>query len=254
MRSGDAVLTVDATAGGRISSLCFGDTELLWNSDSESEPVAYGLYPMVPFAGRIRAGRFTFDGVAYSLPLNAAPHAMHGYGFSSPWTIVDEEAIAWDFAAPWPFAGRATQRFKLSNSELTIEMAVEAIDRQPIMVGWHPWFRRTNEAGILEVDFSAASMFQRDEDGLPGELVSPPPPGPWDDCFVGVANNPVARWGQLSVALSSSLDHWVVFDELDHAVCVEPQSGPPNEIESEPRILEAGETFTASFTLSRIDA
>ena len=28
--------------------------------------------------------------------------------------------------------------------------------------------------------------------------------------------------------MSSSCDHWVVYDEPEHAVCIEPQSGPPD--------------------------
>ena len=204
---------------------------------------------MVPFAGRIRNGGFSFDGVDYELPATAGPHAIHGYGFVSAWTRVGDSAIQWEFGEPWPFAGRVTQRYWLSESDLTIEMSVEATDRQPMLVGWHPWFVRENSAGRLEVEFPAESMYQRDAEGMPGELTSVRP-GPWDDCFTNLSGSPRLRWGNLEVTLSSDLDHWVVYDEPDHALCVEPQSGPPNQINTNPRVLDPGDHFTTTFTLS----
>ena len=252
LSAGDFNAVVETAAGGRLSSLTFGDVELLWNDaapDGERDPVMWGCYPMVPFAGRIRHGEFSFEGTDFAVPKCFGDHAMHGYGFRNPWTQVDEQRIAYDFAEPWPFTGRATQRFDISPSGLQVTMTVEAAERQPVMIGWHPWFRRENSAGTLEVDFAAESMYQRDADGIAGELVSPPVDGPLDDCFVGVQTPPVLRWGDLAVELGSSLDHWVVYDEPAHAACVEPQSGPPNEIDSIPRVLEAGESFTATFTI-----
>jgi aldose 1-epimerase len=34
--------------------------------------------------------------------------------------------------------------------------------------------------------------------------------------------------GDVTLEVSSSCDHWVVYTEPPHAVCVEPQSGPPD--------------------------
>lgn len=252
LRDGDIVVVVDVGAGGRVVSISIAGTELLWSGAEgvgDSDPLVWGMYPMVPFAGRIRNGAFSFDGVDYELPATNGPHAIHGYGFVNSWTRVDDTAIQWEFGDPWPFAGRVTQRYSLSPDAFTIEMHVEAIDRQPMLVGWHPWFVRDNAAGTLEVDFPAESMYQRDDDGMPAELVAVQP-GPWDDCFTNIGGPPKLRWGNLEVTLTSDLDHWVVYNEPQHALCVEPQSGPPNEINTNPRILEAGEQLTATFTLS----
>ena len=247
-----AQVVVDIGAGGRLTSIEIDGAELLWNELDDPlspDPVLWGCYPMVPFAGRIRHGQFTFDGTDYEIPKCFGDHSMHGYGFRNPWKQIDDDTILYNLAEPWPFAGRVTQRFDLSPTELVVTMTVQATERQPVMFGWHPWFRRENIAGTLEVEFAAESMYRRDVDGMPGELASPPPPGPWDDCFVGIASPPVLRWGELAVELSSSLDHWVVFDEPEHAACVEAQSGPPNEINTGPRIVEAGESFSGTFTL-----
>lgn len=251
LAAGNIATVIDLGAGGRVASLSIGDTELLWSGPDgagDTDPLVWGLYPMVPFAGRIRNGAFSFDGVDYELPANNGPHAIHGYGFLNAWTQVDDSAIQWEFAKPWPFAGRVTQSYSLTADALTVEMMVEAIDRQPMLVGWHPWFVRENGAGTLELNFPAESMYQRDDDGMPASLI-PVPPGPWDDCFANLTGPPRLRWGNLEVTLTSDLDHWVVYNEPEHALCVEPQSGPPNEINTNPRILEAGEQLTTTFEI-----
>ncbi len=250
--AGDAKAVVDVERGGRLAGLSIDGTNLLWSGPDENgdaDPLAWGSYPMVPFAGRIRHGRFRFDGTDHVLPPTLGDHAMHGYGYLSPWSRVDESTIAWEFADPWPFAGRATQRFTLEPGSLTIEMQIDAHERQPILVGWHPWFVRENHAGSLILSFPAQSMYVRDTDGMPADVV-PTQPGPWDDCFTDLTGSPKLRWGDLSLTLSASADHWVVFDEPDHALCVEPQTGPPNEINTEPNIVDAGEQMVTSFTLS----
>lgn len=234
--------------GGRLASLRIDGHELLVQDNGD--PVAWGCYPMVPFAGRIRRGVLDFDGERYTLPTNDGAHAMHGYGFVEPWHDLGDAEIRLELREPWPFAATVTQRFALSDSRLTLSMTIDAKERQPLSVGWHPWFRRDIGNGSdAELQFAPSVMYRRDEDGLPsGELVTPPP-GPWDDCFTDVEGSPTLRWGTLELVLSSSADHWVVYDELSHALCVEPQTGPPNASNDDPWVLEPGERHLMEFTI-----
>jgi aldose 1-epimerase len=57
------------------------------------------------------------------------------------------------------------------------------------------------------------------------------------------------RCGQ-ALSLTSSCDHWVVFDERAHATCVEPQSGPPDAFNLDPAArLAPGESVEGWFEL-----
>jgi aldose 1-epimerase len=114
----------------------------------------------------------------------------------------------------------------------------------PATLGWHPWFRRP-----VELAFAARSMYERDADGMPsGQLVTPPP-GPWDDCFTGVDLPPVLRFaGGPTVEISSDCDHWVVYTEPQHALCVEPQSGPPDGFTLAPYVVEPGAPLVRHMT------
>ena len=247
--AGDAwSAVVDAEHGGRLASFTVHDHELLVEAHEHPDSIAWGAYPMVPFAGRIRRGRLAFGGEVHELPANMEPHAIHGYGYTSAWAVVDDRTIQLELGAPWPFAARVSQTFRSEHDALSIEMTVQALEDQPVQLGWHPWFRRSNGAGELGVEFEPTAMYELDDEAIPTGALVDPPPGPWDNCFTGLHRNPVLRWGDVGVELSSTADHWVVYDEPTHAVCVEPQTGPPNRSNTDPRVVGPGERFGATMT------
>ena len=85
-------------------------------------------------------------------------------------------------------------------------------------------------------------MYVRDLEGIAlPEKQSPPPPGPWDDCFTDLSGPPVVRWpGALELTIESDCPCVVVYDETAEAVCVEPQSGPPDALNHAPAVAEPG--------------
>lgn len=249
MTSKSASIEVDPEAGGRLSSLVIAGHELL--VARTPDPLDWGCYPLVPFAGRVRGGKLHFENRTTPLPLGLGAHAIHGFGFISPWTRVDHDRIEFDLPEPWPYRGITSQTFALRENELKITMCFEARDRQPVSLGWHPWFRRDIGTGSsLELRFEAGALYERDGAGIPSGRTVPVHEGPWDDCFTDVRSPPELRWGDLTVRLNTSVDHWVVYDEPDHAVCVEPHSGPPNDVNDAPRIVEAGESYSIDFTMA----
>ena len=245
-QSAEAVVAV--ADGGRLASLTTDGIELL--VERQDDPVMWGCYPMVPFAGRIRHGEFTFDDNTYALPKNFGDHAMHGYGFTSPWRQTGDNKIALEFSEPWPFAGRVEQRFSIDEGRFTMTMTATADVLQPMMLGWHPWFSKTTSAGEAVLDFAPGAMFERGDEPLPTGALVEPKPRPWDDCFTPVNTDPSISWGDLRIRLESNADHWVVFDELEHALCVEPQTGPPNAVNLSPTVLEAGEQLELHFSIA----
>jgi aldose 1-epimerase len=94
-------------------------------------------------------------------------------------------------------------------------------------------------------------MLVRGPDGIPtGERVAPPP-GPWDDAFTDLASDPVLEWpGLLRLTITSAGPWWVVYTEPEHAVCVEPQSGPPDALNGSPDVVVPGVPMTRSMRWS----
>jgi aldose 1-epimerase len=242
LEAADARLVVRPEEGGRIGSVVVGGRELLVTSDPQGL-IHWGCYPMAPWAGRIRHGEFSFAGRHHALPLGLPPHAIHGVVYDRQWSITGPDSIAVDLDERWPFRGRVEQRFSLDEDGLGVTMRLEADEPMPGVVGWHPWFRRSLD-GVAEsaaLEFDAADMLVRDAEGMPtGERV-PPSEGPWDDAFTGVRRPPVIEWGTaLRLELASSCSWWVVYTEPRHAVCVEPQSGPPDAANMAPEVVSPG--------------
>lgn len=247
IRSGEATVTVDAEHGGRLAALEVAGKQLLVGR-AERGPMHWGSFPMVPFAGRVRHGRFTFDGRVHELPIDMPPHAIHGTGYTQPWRVdaVGDSEMSMSCDLAWELGGRAWQRVEIVDTSVTCVLGVVAGDRaMPAEIGWHPWFVKP-----VSLSFRPVSMYLRDREGIPtGELV-PPPPGPWDDCFVNT--EPVElRYAELTVTVTSpDCDAWVVYDEPPHATCVEPQSGPPDAFNLDQRVLEPGDELVRTMTIT----
>ncbi|WP_406458174.1 aldose 1-epimerase [Streptomyces sp. NBC_01622] len=249
LTAGDAEVTVQPGNGGRIGGLRVGGTELLRQGER------FGCFPMVPWCGRIRDGRFLDGGTVHQMPLNSPPHAIHGTVRDGVWRTArrtaDETVITYDLAEPWPFPGRVTQAVALTGDSLTLTMAIEAYDDSfPAQIGWHPWFHRNLGGEDVLVDFGPAWQEERGEDHLPTGNRVDVKPGPWDDCF-GMPDgvDVTLTWpGQLALKVTSPEQWVVVYDEQEAAVCVEPQTGPPNGLNTLPRLVTPIEPLEATMT------
>ena len=222
---GDALMTVHPDEGGRIGALRVRGHELL-NDDPSAAPFTWGCYPMVPWAGRVRRGRFAFDGHHYQMPANMPPHAIHGTGFTSRWEVLDAGLDYCDPATdlPWAFGGRATQHLQLDEHGLAAVLSVYATAHpMPAVIGWHPCFRKP-----VATQLQFGRMYPRDDDYLPLTQLVPAPPPPWDDCFIEPLAPLQLQFPTMTVTIDSDCDHWVVYDMPDDITCVEPQSGPPD--------------------------
>ena len=253
-----AELTIDAAAGGRFASLVVDGNELLL-TDDRAGPIWWGCYPMAPFAGRIRFGQLAFGDKEHQLQRNLPPHAIHGTVLDRRWDVVthgqDRLRLETDLGPGWPFAGRVRHEMELRQGGLEATLTLEANEPMPAWIGWHPWFRRSIDGRAVELEFDAASMYERGPDGLPTGAFTAPTPRAWDDAFVGLRDTPKLRWpGLLELEIHSTAGVWVVFDERDDAICVEPQTAPPDAVNlartqgMDPPTVVPGRPLTATMT------
>lgn len=225
LEAGDAFVTVAPTEGGRIAQIEVGELSLL-QDDRTRGPLTWGCYPMAPWAGRVRDGRFAFDGSSRQLPINLAPHAIHGTTFTSDWQVVDAGRDYCELRCDlsWEFGGTAHQHIALDEHGLACILSVYAIQRtMPAVIGWHPCFRKP-----LQADLEFDRMYVRDDANIAVPELVAPKPHPWDDCFVRPTAPLRLHYPGLTLTLTSDCDHWVVYDEPADITCVEPQSGPPD--------------------------
>jgi aldose 1-epimerase len=244
LRVRDVRATIDVATGGRIAQIDVGGRPLLWAGPAAA--VGWGSYPMAPWAGRLRDGRFEFEGAGHQLDLNhvdvdGSRHAIHGTVFTAAWTLDDVGSAAVQLHCPlqrdgWPFEGFARQTITVTESSVRCELSVESTDHPfPAAIGWHPWFLKPDR-----LTFAPSAMYRRDGIGLPGAELVDPVPGPWDDTFLNtdaVVLHYDERSEASTVTVTSDCDHWVVYDQPTYATCVEPQSGPPDAPTMRPELV-----------------
>lgn len=235
-------VVIDPTRGARLISLVIDGHEVLARASApDIDPaIADGCFPMVPWAGRIRDGRLALGGEVHQLPQTDGDHALHGLGHISPWDRVAEGAYELAIGAPWPAPGVATQTYELLDDGLRIELSWDDDTEAPCSIGLHPWFRRRLDSGEeLVASLRPEVMVERGPDDLPTGTLVDPSAGPWDDCF-RLASAPVLTWpGALELTLTSSADWWIIYDEPDDTLCVEPQTAPPDAFDH-PTLQPAG--------------
>jgi aldose 1-epimerase len=246
--AGPVSVEIAPGAGGRIAQIRHRGIELLIAHSESEAMIAWGCYPMAPWAGRIRHGRFNFDGRTVCLPLNLGGHAIHGVAFAMPWRIDAHSSRHVELSLPlpqderWPFGGIVRQHIDVTPDRLRMALSVTAGEQpMPATFGWHPWLRKPDR-----IEFAASAFYPRDAEGIATLPLAPPPLSPWDDCFINQA--PVlVHHGNQTLRLTSDCSHWVIYDEPAHATCIEPQSGPPDAFNLAPNLLVPRETAQAWF-------
>ena len=109
---------------------------------------------LIPFPGRVRDGKYTFDGHAYEMDRNDkdGPNAIHGFLRLAAWEVEGQTDNAVRFAVTldpaahpgYPFALRASVTYVLLEEKgLTCALTIENTGTQaaPVAAGFHPFLR-----------------------------------------------------------------------------------------------------------------
>ncbi|MEZ5209821.1 aldose 1-epimerase [Gordonia sp. (in: high G+C Gram-positive bacteria)] len=249
LRSPVAEAVID-TAGGAVVSFRVNGVELLLQGSG------HGCFPMVPWCGRLVDGELRFGGAVHRFGRNAGRHAIHGTVREEAWEVVSSSpsglVLAQHLYPRWPFRGWAVQMFRLAGAELVMHLRVSSAGEAfPAQAGWHPWFRKSLDGGrrdAVSLGFDPGWQEERDADFvLTGRRIVPRP-RPWDDCF-GTPGGVVAelRWAEFGALTVRSDAEWaVVYDHGAEALCLEPQSGPPDAVNSRPFVVTPERALTVS--------
>jgi aldose 1-epimerase len=209
------------------------------------DPLMMSSFPLVPFSGRVRDGRFVFAGRHITLPRNfgSSPHAIHGNAWKLPWKVTAHEPASISLVldherGDWPFAYRAEQHFSLTPRSLEVELMVRNTDAatMPVGIGQHPYFPYTPG---MTLHAEVAQMWEADHD-MPvkltrNEVVESLARGlkmssaTLDNNFVGWKHIATLRWPEtgrrLRMTAQPPLSYLVVYTPPSRDfLCVEPVS------------------------------
>ncbi|HEY2715966.1 MAG TPA: aldose 1-epimerase [Solirubrobacterales bacterium] len=247
-----------------------------------------GIPFLHPWANRLGASRFELAGRAVDLDRPGLPLKRDGAGLpmhglltaSGGWVVerhleTDEGGVlaaSFDFGAhvllmeAFPFAHTVELVAALAGAELTIATTVRAGAEGPVPIsfGFHPYLRLP---GVPRADWVLeAPVDQRlelDQRGLPTGIREPVaiPPAPladrhYDDAFLAPPGGaPFALSGggrRLELRIGDGYPYSQIYAPADtDAVAIEPMTAPTNALLSGEALplLDAGESFTASFSI-----
>ncbi|HEX6016693.1 MAG TPA: aldose 1-epimerase [Burkholderiaceae bacterium] len=205
-----------------------------------------GLFALVPYSNRIAQRQFGWLGRRYALAPNSdEPHNLHGTAWLGAWQVLDRSPArvvlqhTHPSDASWPFAFHVEQAFELGDDSLRITLAVTNIDARqtPMGLGWHPYFVRRSRSRVhlelrhrWDTDASKLPIRQVAQAALDADVAVLD----LDHCFDGWSGPARIRDEKLSLRLTSSLQHAVVYTPRgrDH-FCVEPVSHVNNALASD---------------------
>lgn len=235
-------------------------------------------YPLVPYAGRIRDGRFAFQGEPIQLAPNwpGAPHPLHGDGWAAAWEVECSDSTSATLAylheraggqGGWPFRYRAWQQFRLQDDRLTIEMGLENLEDRPVPagLGMHPYFVRDADSELVS---RARTVWLMDADVMPLERIAVTPEWDFsagrkvnevalDTCFDGWDGRAILVWPQrrlrLDIEASEVFRHLVLcIPPGERFFCVEPWSHGLDGVDKTPLGLREALKGEVVFRLSTL--
>lgn len=246
LAAGDYELQLNPNIGGSVASLTWRGLDLFRRATGGSVLDA-GCFPLVPFCNRIENGTFQFDGRTICMPPNMPgsdhPHTLHGFGWTSAWTIADREEshariVQKHDAGTWPWDYVAEQSYALDAEQVTMALAVTNLSESPMPcgLGFHPYFPRAGATylGLHHAEWDSSA------DGLPVKLQQSDAAKDWwggkpvaareiDTVYAGRSGPLTITWPaknlRLEILPSDELGHTAVFVPADtDYFCVEPMS------------------------------
>lgn len=159
LAAGGLEAKISPDRGGSLLSLTYTKGNAKFDLLKEVDDGHPAMFPMVPYANRIRGGNFIHFGIKRSVPQTdpKVEDPIHGDGWINPWkaeassakgvTLVYKHAKG---TKGFPLPYTAEQTFSIANNKLSIKLKVTNTGELPMPVGmgFHPYFRRTQDVKL----------------------------------------------------------------------------------------------------------
>jgi aldose 1-epimerase len=245
-----------STIGAYLLSLSGMGKELILRGDLKAQTRG-GMAILIPYANRVKGGKYSFDGVEYELPKNREGNAIHGLVMGEVWEVEEESTgrvtLSHLLSHPgYPTLIRSQVSYQVSSNSLKVDIRVSNIGdrRAPLTVGAHPYFL---VSGNWRIEARGAKKCVAANLIPTGELVDYHfgEDGSYDDCFL-VPNDVILTSSHSSVLIRrQGMPFLQVYTGIKGAVAVEPMSGAPDAFHNSLglTVLEPGSTASFSFSM-----
>ena len=241
---------------------------LLCESDIEKNPYIQGSPILLP-ANRTYLGRFTFEGVEYSLPITEprTNSHLHGLVHRQAFELVESDAASVKMkysnrGEAYPFYFDIEVTYTADEKGISQKYVITNTDTKnmPYTFCLHSTFVEP-ESFVMpvsarqehnEIDIPTGRFVELNAEE---QLYSTGAPSKDKSvCGYYVLSGHTARIGDILYTVSDNFDHWITYNARGKAgfICIEPQAGLVNglNIEGGARILAPGESavYTTRYT------
>lgn len=246
--------------GANVIKLTHNGNLVLRTPEQSVDAYQFGMPILLP-ANRTKAGKFTFEGKEYSLPINEphVPAQLHGLVHDRHFTVLrhsETEAVLSYCNTPdiYPFPFRITVTYTMTQDGIHVRHKVENIGEtnMPYTFCLHTTFAEPEHFSVplgLEQQRDAVNLptgpyIPLSEDQQP--MVTGVDPRTMSISGYYKAAGHTAHIGPYRYESSENYDHWVLYNAGGNVgiLCVEPQCGGVNglNIPDGHRVLAPGES------------
>lgn len=223
-----------------------------------------GIAVLLPYPGRVRDGKYTFEGKAFELPTGKDGHAIHGFAKDALWTTspLKEDSVSMTASLRgkgYPGVLMATISYSVGARTFSTDCTVRnaGAGDVPVVVGFHPYFLA--EEWSIRADSPVYRYGLTDTYFPTGERsrcsLEKAGEAKWDDCFSAEGDITLVARGRELVLRRRNMPYFVLYNG-EHAggesVAVEPYSGLPNAYNNGIglTILAPGESFLCGYDVA----
>jgi aldose 1-epimerase len=256
--SSEAKVSLD---GAHVASLSLGGEEVLKPSN-DGRQTHGGIAVLIPYAGRIREGRYTFEGRSFRLPVNPDGHAIHGFAKDAPWKLVSEKTGSITLGsrlrgAGYPGVIDARIRYTVRPESFSTECFVTNVGPRscPFVAGFHPYFLARSWRIVTTgrtYRYTLADTYFPTGEKRPFSFAEVGPGTSLDDCFRVAGTIRLEAEGRTLVIARRRMPYLIVYNGK-HAegisVALEPYSGLEDAYNNGIGlvVLRSGESFSCGY-------
>ncbi|MDG6899995.1 MAG: aldose 1-epimerase [Nitrososphaerota archaeon] len=222
-----------------------------------------GVAVLLPYAGRVRYGRYSFEGRMFQLPTGKDGHAIHGFAKDIIWdsharqrgSVVMEASLR---RKGYPGALEASITYSVGEKTFSTDCKVRNVgeDAAPLVVGFHPYFI----AEEWSIGSSSRILHYQLADGYfpTGKRVAcsleNAGRSEWDDCFSTAGHIKLSTGGRELTLRRRNMPYFILYNGKYagwSSVAVEPYSGLPDAYNNGIglRVLSPGGSFRCGYSL-----
>ncbi|MGC8663703.1 MAG: aldose 1-epimerase [Thermoplasmata archaeon] len=191
-----------------------------------------GMALLIPFANRIKDGKYVWNGKTYKLKINQEGNAIHGFAKDKEFQVIErnDNSILLNTSIKdtgYPSNLLINVQYELKKKlYLEIEIINEGKEKAPLLVGTHPYFIIDGEWEISPNKAKKCISRNKIPTGeFEDSIISY---GEYDDCFYFPDNVIInSKYSKINL-IKQNMDFIQIYTGIKGSLAVEPMSGAPN--------------------------